>query len=66
MLALSVPQTSFTARNRFVRSRLMPKTDVFDTRESIGEKSAARVPGVFQFLSKSGFARKVLYTFETA
>lgn len=58
MLALSVPQTSFTARNRFVRSRLMSKTDVFDTRESIGEKSAARVLRSFSIFVKIGLCPK--------
>ena len=36
------------------------KAPLFDTRESIGEKSVAHVPGFFVFLLKSGFARKVL------
>ena len=34
------------------------KAPLFDTRESIGEKSVAHVPGFFRFLLKSGFARK--------
>ena len=34
------------------------KAPLFDTRESIGEKSVAHVPGFFGFLLKSGFARK--------
>ena len=36
------------------------KAPLFDTRESIGEKSVAHVPGFFRFLLKSGFARKAL------